>query len=100
MTESRSPRDDVRRPDLTAELRRDLRRFDRREPSGRAFWRSLGVLGSVGWPLAAATVGGALAGRWLDARSGTGIRFTLMLLVAGAVVGCVIVWRLIRPRPS
>jgi predicted F0F1-ATPase subunit len=92
-------RDDVaRRPDLRTALRRDLRRFGRRESDSRSFWRSLGVLGSVGWPLAAAIVGGALAGRWLDALWGTGIRLTLLLLSAGAIAGAVVVWHLIQPR--
>jgi len=98
MTGTRSPSDDVRRPNLRGTLQRDLRRYDRREPGSRGFWRSLGVLGSVGWPIAMATVGGALAGRWIDARWDTGIRFTLMLLVAGAVAGAAIVWHLIWPR--
>jgi ATP synthase protein I len=93
-------RDDVRRPDLSARLQRDLRRFDRREPGSRSFWRSLSVLGSVGWPIVATTVGGALAGRWLDARWQTGIRFTLLLLFVGAVTGAVVVWHILRPRSS
>jgi ATP synthase protein I len=89
--------EEARRPDPRVRLQRDLDRYRRREPGSRSFWRSLGVIGSVGWPLAATTVGGALAGRWLDARWQTGMRFTLTLLVAGTVVGAVIVWRLVGP---
>lgn len=95
-----SPPDELRRPDLRASLERDLQRYGRREPEGRSFWRSLGVLGSVGWPLVASTVGGTLAGRWLDLEWQTGIRFTLLLLVTGAVAGALIVWKLVGPgRP-
>lgn len=99
MTDRGDSEKDVRRADLRASLQRDLRRYDRREPGNRTFWQSLSVLGSVGWPIVMATVGGALAGRWLDARWSTGIRFTLMLLVGGAIVGAAIVWHVIQPRP-
>lgn len=97
MTPEAERHPEVRRPDPRARLERDLDRYGRREPGSRSFWRSLGVIGSVGWPLVATTVGGALAGRWLDARWQTGIRLTLTLLVAGAVFGAIIVWRLVGP---
>jgi ATP synthase protein I len=97
MSERDSDRD-VRRPDLRAQLRRDVRRYERREPGGPSFWRSLSMLGAVGWPIVIATVGGAFAGRWLDARWETGIRYTVMLLVVGAIAGVVIAWQLVQPR--
>jgi ATP synthase protein I len=89
--------DGLQRPDLRTTIRRDARRYERREPGSRSFWRSLGVIGSVGWPMVTTTVGGALVGRWLDQRWHTGIRLTLILLVAGAVLGATVVWRLLRP---
>lgn len=94
----RHPPDDMRRPDLHETLQRDLRRYGRREPGSRSFWRSLSVLGSVGWPIVTTTVGGALIGRWLDAYGNTGIRYTLMLLGGGAIAGAAIAWHLIQPR--
>ena len=87
-----------RRSDPRASLRRDLSRYTRREPGDASFWQSLGVLGSVGWPIVLATAGGALAGRWLHARWNTSIWLTLVLVVAGAVVGMAIMWQLIQPR--
>jgi ATP synthase protein I len=90
--------DEARRPELRSRLSRDLDRYARRERDARSFWRSLGVLGSVGWPIVMAAVGGALAGRWLDARWDTGVRFTLMLLVSGVVLGAAIAWHLVRPE--
>jgi ATP synthase protein I len=98
MTPAGSPRGDIRRPDMRARLQRDLQRYGRRDPTGRKFWQSLGVLGSVGWPVVVSTVGGAWLGRWLDARFQTGMRFTLILLVAGAVAGAALAWRFIQPR--
>jgi len=97
---TRAPSDEVRRPDLRASLQRDLDRYEKRDPRGRSFWQSLSVLGSIGWPLVITIVGGTLAGRWLDLRWQAGIRFTLLLLVIGAVAGAAIVWKLAGPgRP-
>jgi len=86
-----------RRPDLRARLDRDLKRYGRREPGSRSFWRSLRVLGAVGWPIVIMTVGGAFLGRWLDARWDSGIRLTLTLLVCGAAVGAAMAWQMIQP---
>ncbi len=86
------------RNDMRRAVQRDFSRHARRETGNRAFWQSLGVLGMVGWPIALTTVGGALAGRYLDARFGTGVQFTLMLLTAGAAVGSYTAWHALRGR--
>ena len=74
-------------------IERDARRHDRREPSGAAFWRSLSLLGVVGWSIALPAAGGAWLGHRLDAWAGTGVRFTLMLLTVGVLLGTAIAWR-------
>jgi ATP synthase protein I len=79
-------------------VKRDLSRHARREEGHRTFWQSLGVLGMVGWPIALASVGGALGGRYLDDRFGTGVQFTLMLLTAGAIIGSYTAWRALKGR--
>lgn len=84
------------RPDARRSLDRDVDRYTRREPSGRAFWRSLSVLGTVGWSIALPTVAGAWLGHRLDLRFDTGVRFTLMLLTAGVMLGSVVAWRVVR----
>jgi ATP synthase protein I len=97
VTDPRS-QDGIRGPNLRSSLRRDLRRYSQREPGNRTFWQSLGVLGAVGWPIVLATVGGALLGRWLDARWNTGIRFTLFFMMGGVVGGGAVAWHLIQPH--
>jgi ATP synthase protein I len=87
-----------RRPDLKARFGRDLDRYSRRETDASSFWRSLALVGSVGWPIVLTTVGGALGGRWLDAQWHSGIRYTLILLVGGAVFGATIAWHLVKPE--
>ena len=86
----------LRRPDLRDSIERDMRRYRSREPGHRSFWRSLSVLGSVGWPIVVMMVGGAWLGRWFDHRWDTGVRLTLILVFAGAVLGGAVAWSVIQ----
>jgi len=87
---------DGERPDLRRSVERDARRHARREPTAATFWRSLSVLGTVGWSIVLPAAGGALLGHRLDARFATGVRFTLMLLTAGVLLGALLGWHVIR----
>lgn len=84
------------RPDARRSLERDVGRLERREPSGDSFWRSLSVLGTVGWSIALPAAAGAWLGHRLDLHADTGVRFTLMLLVAGVMLGSAVAWRVVR----
>lgn len=86
---------DLRRAAARDRTRRDLERFERREPGG-GFWRSVALIGSVGWPIVLLAIGGALLGRLLDARFGLGVRLTLTLLVAGTGLGAFVALRTVR----
>lgn len=81
------------RPDARRSLERDIDRFTRREPPGRSFWHSLSVIGTIGWSIALPAAGGAWLGHRLDLRFDSGVRFTLMLLTAGVMIGSVVAWR-------
>jgi len=84
------------RPDARRSVERDVDRLGRREPAGASFWRSLSVLGTVGWSIALPAAAGALLGHRLDLRFESGVRFTLMLLVAGVMLGSLVAWRVVR----
>lgn len=84
------------RPDARRSLERDVDRLKRREPNADSFWRSLSVLGTVGWSIALPAVAGAWFGHRLDLKLESGVRFTLMLLVAGVMLGSVVAWRVVR----
>ena len=86
------------RTDPRAAVRRDSSRLARREPGHRTFWRSLGVVGMVGWPIALGSVGGTFVGRYLDSRFDTGIRLTLMLMTAGLLAGCFTAWKTVAQK--
>lgn len=96
MTDGGDPADGPGRPDARRRLERDVDRLSRREPSGESFWRSLSVLGTVGWSIALPAAAGAWLGHRLDTHFETGVRFTLMLLVAGVIVGSAVAWRIAR----
>ncbi len=87
------------RVDPRAAIQRDSDRLARRERDSRSFWRSLGVLGMVGWPIAVGSVGGSLLGRYLDLKLNTGIRFTLMCMVSGVILGSYAAWKTVDQRP-
>lgn len=61
----------------------------------RRLFAGLALCGAVGWMIVLPTIGGAFAGRWLDARYGTGVSMTLGLLLLGLVSGGYSVWRLL-----
>lgn len=87
--------DPFRRADTRDRTQRDLDRLRRRESGGR-FWRSLALIGSVGWPIVLLSTGGALLGGYLDTRWNTGVRFSLILLTVGTALGCFIAYRTLR----
>lgn len=87
-----------RRDDARERARRDVERHQHREPGG-GFWHGVALVGSVGWPIVLLATGGALLGRHLDARWGSGVRCTLALLALGTTVGTWIAFRATR-RPA
>jgi len=84
------------RPDARRSLERDVGRLKRRERSAESFWRSLSVLGTVGWSITLPALAGVWLGRRLDMSFDTGVRFTLMLMVAGVMLGSAVAWRVVR----
>lgn len=85
-----------RRSDVRLAVERDARRLARRERGNGAFWRSLSLLGTVGWSLVLPVAGGALLGWFLDRHLVGGARLTVLLVFAGAGVGAVLAWHAIR----
>lgn len=87
--------DPFARGDPRRRAERDRGRRKRRA-SPLDFWRWVALVGSVGWPIALLGVGGAIGGRYLDLRFGTGIRFTLIALTLGVTMGTVAAFRAVR----
>ena len=74
------------------------RRRHRREAieGERSFFRSLGVIGGLGWMIVLPMLGGLALGCWIDGRLGSGIMATGALLLVGLGFGCRLAWRRIH----
>jgi ATP synthase protein I len=79
---------------LDEEVRRQRERRARAQrESGRSIGQDLALVGVIGWTLVIPALLGVYAGRALDRRFGSGVFWTLGLLVAGVVLGCVLAWQ-------
>ena len=85
---SRSPDDEQFAGEIGAKAARKLEA----KLHPRGVWFGLGMMGLVGWTVAVPTLLGAAAGIWLDDRHPGTHPWTLALLVAGLVLGCLNAW--------
>ncbi len=87
----RDDRSDAGRDDpmLEAVTRRQRRKERDRAEGRRGVAGALGTFGIVGWSVAVPTLVGVMLGGWIDARTASDRSWTLTLLIAGVVVGCV-----------
>src|SRR6478609_12034074 len=58
----------------------------------KTVWSGLGMMGMVGWSVAVPTLLGTALGIWLDKHHPGKHAWTLALLVAGLLVGCLNAW--------
>lgn len=89
-------RDAVGKPERERLARRigekEERKLRSQRKGMRSVWSGLGMSGLIGWSVAIPTLLGILIGLWLDTRFPSGYSWTLMLLAAGLVAGCVNAW--------
>lgn len=55
-------------------------------------WFGLGMMGLIGWSIVTPTLLGAAIGVWLDHDTKGSFSWTLSLLLAGLMLGCVNAW--------
>lgn len=78
---------------LNEAVRRRRERLARGEREGeRSVGQNLAMIGALGWTIVTPALLGIFAGRWLDRTFGSGIFWTLGLLVAGLALGCWLAW--------
>jgi ATP synthase protein I len=63
----------------------------RRHPAP-GVWFGLGMMGLIGWSVVVPTLCGAALGLWLDKHHAGKHSWTLALLVAGLMIGCLNAW--------
>jgi len=68
------------------------RKLKARRNSTQGVWFGLGMMGLIGWSVAIPTLLGAALGIWLDKHYPGGRSWTLALLVAGLMIGCLNAW--------
>jgi ATP synthase protein I len=68
------------------------RKLKARRRSSQGVWFGLGMMGLIGWSVTVPTLLGAGLGLWLDQHDPGGRSWTLALLVAGLMIGCLNAW--------
>ena len=62
----------------------------------KSVWSGLGLFGIIGWSIVLPTFLGAALGIWLDKIYKQEFSWTLSMLVAGLMTGCLIAWNWIE----
>jgi ATP synthase protein I len=82
--------------DVKVKAARKLRARQTRGREAETVWSGLGMVGMVGWGVSVPTLLGAALGIWLDRRFPGTHSWTLTLLFAGLLIGCLNAWRWIN----
>lgn len=79
---------------LDEQVRRYRERRARAQREGRrSIGQDLALAGVIGWTLVIPALLGVYVGRALDRHFRSGLFWTLGLLVAGIVLGCILAWQ-------
>ena len=81
-----------REPPLAEQVGAKADRKLKARNSTQGVWFGLGMMGLIGWSVAVPTLLGAALGIWLDKHHPGKHPWTLALLVAGLVIGCLNAW--------
>jgi ATP synthase protein I len=74
----------------------EARMIRRKKQGDRGFWRPMAMIGVIGWTVAVPMLIGIAIGTWIDHRWPSRFSWTLMLLVAGLGLGCLLAWTRIK----
>ena len=80
----------------TAVRRKAARKAAAARRPRRGVWFGLGMFGLVGWAVAVPTLIGVALGAWLDRTAPGAFSWTLALMLAGVVLGCLNAWFWVR----
>ncbi len=69
------------------------RKLRARADDAPGVWSGLGMMGLIGWSIVVPTLLGAALGIWLDTKHPGAHPWSLALLMAGLVLGCLNAWR-------
>ena len=72
--------------------RKEDRKLQARQRKHEGIWFGVGMFGLVGWSVVLPTLVGVALGIWIDTTWPSRYSWTLMLLFAGVVAGCLNAW--------
>ncbi len=75
---------------------RAARKHKARRERRQGVWFGLGMFGLIGWAVAVPTLLGIAIGLWMDLRWPTRFSWTITLLFAGVILGCINAWWWVR----
>jgi ATP synthase protein I len=70
----------------------EKRKLRAQRSKARSIWLGLGMLGVIGWSVAVPALLGVGIGIWIDTHFPSRYSWTLMLLLAGVLLGCLNAW--------
>ena len=70
----------------------EKRKLSAQRSKARSIWLGLGMLGIIGWSVAAPALAGVGIGLWIDHHFPSRYSWTLMLLLIGVLAGCLNAW--------
>ena len=88
-----APHRDIRQKMIDQVGQNEVRKLKAHREKGWSIWFGLGMMGVVGWSVAAPTVLGAALGMWIDATWPSRFSWTLTLLFIGLLFGCLTAWQ-------
>lgn len=81
-------------------VRKARQKQDAQQHPQRSALYGLGMFGLVGWAVAVPVVLGVALGLWIDGQVQSRVSWTLTLLLAGAVLGCLNAWYWVQREGS
>lgn len=93
MKEKKSPEEE-----LLEKIKSDSQKKIKAQEEGSQVMFGLGLFGIVGWSIAIPTLMGIFVGVFLDKRFEQSFSWTLTLLFAGVVIGCLNAWHWVKEK--
>jgi len=85
---------------MVREVESKQQRMARARNNKDAVWRSLSIIGIVGWSVVVPTLVGVALGVWIDSRWPSRFSWALILMISGLMLGSANAWlRIGRDQP-
>lgn len=85
---------------LVDKIKSDADKKIKAKKKGNELLFGFGTFGIIGWSIAVPALAGAALGIYLDNRFDPGFSWTLTLIIAGVIAGCINAWHWIRKKST